>query len=367
MSHRKVDVGYLDAKIREHSLRKSELEDLGQEIAASARPTVVTFIDLAGSTEIKEGTTPEEWLGFIYEFIRRCSQLIQESKGTVIKRIGDEVMATFRGADDAESFLIAIRADKTLRKYDYKVALDFGDAYHFQFIDGGEEDPYGTVVDRCARIAKLAKAGSILCSGEYKAQLRDDGSYQSVGEVPLKGIGIPCHIYFRSLVAIDSEAYLRPLITSINSTAPFMDGFRTVGQRLAAAEMQSIPDGTVRPFLVQELLNFPKSKYSFRAFSAMYSKTSDKDEKEAFAQSYVGYLFDWEGTFDEIAHNDRSELWISVTQGESRIRLILRLPRFYLEMARAFKKNQKMSGRGIYEKFSGPLGILNYVEVDGGE
>jgi class 3 adenylate cyclase len=188
---------HIDEKIKERALKQGELADLGDEIARSARPTVVAFIDLADSTAMKEDRPPEEWLGSVYEFLIRVSDLVKASSGTVVKRIGDEVMATFTKVEQSEAFINAVIEDKALRTQRYKIALDFGKAFHFRFIEGREDDPYGTVVDRCARIAKLATPDTIVCTGDYHDELPPKGTsrYANMGKFPLKGLKEHCTIY----------------------------------------------------------------------------------------------------------------------------------------------------------------------------
>ena len=63
---------------------------------------------------------PDEWLLFIYSFIQRCDHLARLSKGTLVKRIGDEVMLTFDQASEAESFIESLVADPALNRWGLK-------------------------------------------------------------------------------------------------------------------------------------------------------------------------------------------------------------------------------------------------------
>jgi class 3 adenylate cyclase len=204
MSHR----NYVDQRVKQGALTQPELELLSEEIAASARATVVVFIDLTDSTLMKYQRPAKDWIGSVYEFIKRCDFLAQQRGGTIVKHIGDEVMITFPEIDASEVFLPCMLGDETLGRYRFKTAVDFGDAYflhshHYNAFPTpfcpwpAPHDPYGKVVDRCARIAALAPCGSVLCSEDYKVAMMSDTELPLAGVYTLKGIPEPCRIYFR--------------------------------------------------------------------------------------------------------------------------------------------------------------------------
>ena len=78
---------HVDHKVKQGALTQPDLDLLGEEIAASARATVVVFIDLTDSTLMKYQKPAQEWIGSVYEFIKRCDFLAQERGGTIVKHI----------------------------------------------------------------------------------------------------------------------------------------------------------------------------------------------------------------------------------------------------------------------------------------
>jgi class 3 adenylate cyclase len=114
---------------------------------------------------MKSGKSARSWLGHIFTFIDVISELAENGRGTVVKRIGDEVMLTFDTTASSEQFLDSLSESKLHEHFHFKIAADYGKAYHFRFERGLADDPYGKVVDRCARIAKYCKPGVTLCSG----------------------------------------------------------------------------------------------------------------------------------------------------------------------------------------------------------
>src|SRR4051794_24363227 len=79
--------------------------------AAERRLVSVLFADMVGSTTLSEHRDPEEVRELLSEYFERCRTLIERFGGTVVKFIGDAVMAVWGSPvareDDAER---AVRA-----------------------------------------------------------------------------------------------------------------------------------------------------------------------------------------------------------------------------------------------------------------
>ncbi len=166
-----VEKKIVDDLLKRFSEKESELSSIGDSIKESAQNLAVIFMDLVDSTIIKQRLTPERWLGYVFRFIQTVSRLATLANGTVVKRIGDELLITFDDVADTESFIATVNRSSDLAGYDFKLAVDYGEVYHFQFEEALEKDPYGNVVDRCARLAKLAGPGVTLCSANYATAL----------------------------------------------------------------------------------------------------------------------------------------------------------------------------------------------------
>ena len=54
---------HLDELVATQAQKRDKLRAIGREIASSATPIVVAFVDLAESTQMKQGREPEEWPG----------------------------------------------------------------------------------------------------------------------------------------------------------------------------------------------------------------------------------------------------------------------------------------------------------------
>jgi class 3 adenylate cyclase len=352
----------IDDLVVTHREKQVELLALGRQIAQSATPVVVAFVDLSESTELKQDNEPDAWLGYVFGFIQLIDKRCREAHGTTVKRIGDELMLTFSDTAKSEAFLQSLIADADSSQYTFKIALDAGDAYHFKFSDNLEDDPYGPVVDRCARIAKLAGPRTALCSSAYRGQVENPDQYSSVGAFSLRGFHEPENLFARSLVPIDSDAYVQPFVAAANEASSVFEGYRSMGRRLTTEYIRSFGPGPVRPFLARELINVPKLPYSAEAFTKLLGAADASAEKE---KEFYGYLVEWECKFDGFKRNENdvnvnAEL-LGVTSSTYH-RLKLRLPLSYSEIIRSLKKGQRLHVRGIIEDIFVSIS-LNYVDV----
>ena len=272
-------------------------------------------------------------------------------------------MATFVSVNEAEDFISKVTNETALARFQFKIALDFGKAYHFQFIEGREDDPYGTVVDRCARIAKLCKAGSIICSGDYFQGMTkvEAATYSSFGSVYLKGLKDPCEIYFRTLTKLDSKEYLRPLLYSVNDGRNKLDGFLQIGRKLTVADIQETISKDVKPFLARELLNLPKCPLSSKNF---FSERKAADQKEDFDRLFRGYVVEWELSFRNFTVENGSITLFTSTFDSALDTVVITLPSFCLDIAKRLHKDQQIKVRGCIQYVYSSTPFLNYVDLE---
>lgn len=156
----------------------------------------IVFIDIVGSTQFKVAhkEKPEVWILRIRQYSSLIEEAIKGCKGTVVKYIGDEVMATFENIYDAQNLICRIsEIEANLVKatgYEtrIKIAVDYGPVYEIEFDGHDANDPQGTPVDRCARIAKYGQAGEVLSSDSF-ARETPKLDWKEVGATDLKGLG----------------------------------------------------------------------------------------------------------------------------------------------------------------------------------
>jgi len=354
---------HIDNLVIDRDRKQDELLAIGKKIAESAVPAVISFIDLSGSTQMKSEREPEDWLGYIFKFIQCVDKLAECAGGVVVKRIGDELMVTFKDVKSSECFLDSLIVDTTLQPYKYKVAVDFGSVYHFRFIESLADDPYGPTVDRCARVAGYAGADTIVCTSYYRNQLSNTNNYTSMGTFTLRGFSKPEELFFRSLVSVDSNGYLKPVVDIVKEKESHINGYRPEGRKITAQFIREFGKSKVRSFLARELLNVPKLPYLPRDFAKITCGTGSMTEKE---REFIGYFVEWEGVLENFTRND-CEIIVRLSVGSPRDfyhKLELLLPLNNLDIIKTLEKRQLLRVRGIIcNIFSGVI-TLNYVDME---
>jgi class 3 adenylate cyclase len=138
------------------SLRQKVEETRGRKTTK-----VVAMFDLTGSTSMKlrEGHTVGTKTALLHNLI--CSEIVKRYDGSVIKELGDGILASF---DDCLNACLAAIDIKTAiykqKQFLTKGGLTFGEVEELEI--AGVRDLLGAPVDRCARIASIAMAGQIL-------------------------------------------------------------------------------------------------------------------------------------------------------------------------------------------------------------
>lgn len=184
-------------------VKKAELEEKEKEyideIRRSKQEAVVAFIDLVGSTEFKNQhkDEPEVWILRLKKFLKLIAAAVEKYDGAVVKYIGDEVMAAFKGPErflNANNFLNHLKYIQDIMQdsigypTEMKTSIDAGEVYFFEQEGHLELDPQGTPVDRAARIAKFSEPGTILSSHDFVKNCKT-AIWNLIGESDLKGIG----------------------------------------------------------------------------------------------------------------------------------------------------------------------------------
>ena len=163
----------------------------------SARPTVILFTDMEGST----ATTVRIGDDRAQEIVRTHNAIIREGLdgrgGRVVKSTGDGVMAEFSSVSSAVHAAIDIQ--RTLDRYnaenpDASIRVRMG-------INAGEavsedDDLHGIVVSTASRICDQARAGEILVSNVVRELATGKQlEFVDAGTFELKGLGEPLRLF----------------------------------------------------------------------------------------------------------------------------------------------------------------------------
>ena len=163
----------------------------------------IMFTDLVGSTQYKRE------MGHTKGFMRNrmfcdiCEQAVIRNNGTVVKRLGDGIMAVFETAIDAvlAAMLMVSSLEndrKKLKKIVGKMACRIGiTCGYVKEIPGVTKDYIGHAMDKGARIEGIAKTNQVLIDeivyGLIHTKIRDYSGDILIGppkNVTLKGVGV---------------------------------------------------------------------------------------------------------------------------------------------------------------------------------
>ncbi|GMW05434.1 MAG: hypothetical protein AMXMBFR8_02310 [Nevskiales bacterium] len=146
------------------------------------KAVAILFADVVGSTHLYEALGDERARDTVQHCLKIMREATEQFGGTVIKTMGDEVMATFPSADDAmnagSQMQKRISTNSQLGTSGTHVAIRIG--CHFGPVVAEDRDIFGAAVHTANRMTSQAKAGQILTtavtvqqlSGEWRALAR---------------------------------------------------------------------------------------------------------------------------------------------------------------------------------------------------
>jgi class 3 adenylate cyclase len=155
----------------------------------------VLFTDVVGSTEqrVRLGDDAADALQRTHDQL--VTEAVAAAGGTVVKRLGDGVMATFAAAADAVAAATAIqqaierhaRSSEAGTRLQVRVGVSTGDV----MVEG--DDVHGTPVVEAARLCASALGGEILAAELVRLLARSRGgtAFEPIGDLELKGLPEP--------------------------------------------------------------------------------------------------------------------------------------------------------------------------------
>lgn len=131
----------------------------------------ILFADIAGSTRLYEALGNDEARSLTAQCLQLVSEVVAAHNGTVIKTIGDEVMAVFRESDMAAEAAIGIQEKVSSAVFSPAVTLRMRIGFHEGEVITENNDVYGDSVNVAARVTGEAKADQIITTSETFASL----------------------------------------------------------------------------------------------------------------------------------------------------------------------------------------------------
>ncbi len=175
-------------KVREHKTRKKPHSEI----------LTVMFIDIVSYTKTTANLSRERFDELHETFDELSLPVFEKHEGTVIKKIGDAFMITFKTATDA--VLCGMDLQNTFRSYNreykLKMPLQIRVALHAGEVLVRKGDVYGDTVNTAARIEGIASANDIYFSESvYNAMNKKEIPYLFIGQRKLKGLKVPLRIF----------------------------------------------------------------------------------------------------------------------------------------------------------------------------
>jgi class 3 adenylate cyclase len=207
----------------------------------------ILFADVVGSTRLFEQLGDQRARAMVAICIDVMRGATETHNGTVIKTIGDEVMATFPTADDALNaagqMQKQISAHGELRQDGPPVAIRIG--CHFGPVVLEARDVFGSSVHTANRMTSQAKAGQIITTAATVERLSPEwrASVRQIDVATIRGQGGEVALY-EVLWQTEDVTSMLPAI-ALNSR----ERRRTIRLRLSIAEQEVVIDQD-RPIVV---------------------------------------------------------------------------------------------------------------------
>ena len=200
----------------------------------------ILFADVVGSTRLFESLGDQRARAMVAICIDVMRTATEQHNGTVIKTIGDEVMATFPKPDDAldaaGQMQKQIAAHAELKMDGQQVAIRIG--CHFGPVVLEARDVFGASVHTANRMTSQAKAGQIITTSATVERLSPEwrASVRQIDVATIRGQGAEVALY----EVLWQTEDVTSMLPAIALTA--RDQRRTLRLRLTVADREVVVD-----------------------------------------------------------------------------------------------------------------------------
>ena len=207
---------YFSPAVVQHLFEGGDGRGIGIDDVARMRVTVL-FCDIRGFTPMSARLSPAEVVELLNEYFTVMIEAVQRERGTVLKLIGDSVMAVFgapRSAPDDTERALRVgcamqaeyeRLERAWRERGKEPPVGMGVGINRgEVVVGNIGAPQhldytviGDTVNVASRLCGVARAGQVLVAAETVDELNapDGVDLMPLGEVPLKGKDAPVPVY----------------------------------------------------------------------------------------------------------------------------------------------------------------------------
>lgn len=129
--------------------------------------TTVIFADVSGSSRLYKRLGDREANLRITRQLGEMAAIVERCQGTVIKTIGDEIMAHVVDPASACEAAVAIQ-QSSQHALPVRIGMAWGEVIE------RDADLFGETVNNAAAVVQIARGGQIITTGEFRAQLPGD-------------------------------------------------------------------------------------------------------------------------------------------------------------------------------------------------
>ncbi len=127
----------------------------------------ILFADVVGSTQLYDKFGDTKASATVAACLDVMKEATHQYNGTVIKTIGDEIMATFKSVDEAMSASIMMQGRISAdNKQEGRIPVSIRIGCHFGPVVQEQNDIFGAAVHTANRMTSQAKARQVVISGE---------------------------------------------------------------------------------------------------------------------------------------------------------------------------------------------------------
>ncbi len=148
----------------------------------------IMFTDIVNSSPIAQAIGDRAWSGIIAKHLDDLKGAIEASGGEFVKSLGDGSMSSFSSARSALAAAKAIQVGLVQQDREPKISLRIG--IHTGEVVRANDDFFGTVVNKAARVTAVAGHGEICVSDTTHAVIGTDHdfAFSEPETVALKGL-----------------------------------------------------------------------------------------------------------------------------------------------------------------------------------
>lgn len=175
-------------------------------LAAERKHATVLFADIVGSTELIAGLDPEQAMEHLRPAVSRMCEIIERFDGTVVRTLGDGIMALF-GAPHAQEGHALLACESALAMQDafqpsegpltLRVGLHSGDVVSDTQVAElvRERGAHGATIHLASRLQNIADPGSVCLTDDCYRLIRPYCDVRPLGKHALKGFAEPVEVY----------------------------------------------------------------------------------------------------------------------------------------------------------------------------